>query len=120
MPDYGHSLQLDIDTWDLTLDQGGDIAQCGGDYAVAQDVSNRIRIFTDDAYFDPEQGIPHFAIDLGVRASAALVRSRYQQQALLVPGVTSAQVIDVDTENRELHGDVRITTANGGEADVSI
>lgn len=120
MPDYGHSLSLDPDTWDLQLDQGGNIMQASGDYAVAQDVCNRIRLFTEDAYYDQDQGIPHFVIDLGRRASEALVRSRYREQALLVPGVTSATVLDLSVEDRVLHGSVEITTANGGTADVAI
>lgn len=120
MADYGHSLRLDIDSWDLTLDEGGSIAQCTGDYAAAQEVSNRIRLFTNDAYFEPEEGIPHFAVDLGQRASEALVRSRYRAAALEVSGVTDATVTDLSIEDRTLHGTVHITLEDGASADVSI
>ena len=120
MATYGHSLLLDTDSWDLTLDQGGNIAQTTGDYAVAQDVSNRIRLFTNDAYFDADQGIPHFAIDLGQRASEALVRSRYREQALHVPGVAAATVTDLRVTDRELHGTVRIQIQDGATADVTV
>lgn len=120
MADYGHSLMLDADSWDLTLDQGGNIAQCTGDYAVAQDVANRIRLFTNDAYYAPDDGIPHFAIDLGKQASESLIRSRYREQALTVPGVASATVVDLSVDNRVLTGEVQITTENGGTASVYV
>lgn len=120
MPDYGHSLMLDAGTWDLTLDEGGNVAQCTGDYAAAQEVSTRIRLFTDDAYYEPEQGIPHFAVDLGQRASEALVRSRYRGAALAVPGVTDATVSGISVEDRTLHGTVEITLQDGVTADVVI
>lgn len=120
MADYGHSLLLDANTWDLVLDQGGNISDCDGDYALAQDVANRIRLFTEDAYYQPDDGIPHFALDLGQRASESLIRARYREQALTVSGVTAATVTDLSVENRELTGTVEITTANGGTASVVI
>lgn len=122
MADYGHSLLLDLEDWDITLDQGGNISQASGDYALAQDVSNRIRLFTNDAYYNPEQGIPHFVLDLGVKPSEALVRSRYTEQALAVNGVSDAKVenIEVNFQQRELHGSINISTLNGGRADVNI
>ena len=46
---YGHSLLLDAE-WDIQLDASGNIAVTTGDYAVAQNVSNSVRLFTDDAY----------------------------------------------------------------------
>ena len=57
---YGHSLLLDVE-WDIQLDASGNIAVTTGDYAVAQNVSNAVRLFTNDAYYDPDRGIPHFA-----------------------------------------------------------
>lgn len=118
MADYGHSLLLDTDTWDITLNQGGSLATCTGDYALAQDVANRIRLFTDDAYYQPDDGIPHFVLDLGQKVSESLVRARYREQALTVSGVTSATISDLSVSDRVMTGTIEITTENGGTADV--
>lgn len=40
---YGHTLLLDAD-WDLQLDAAGNIMTSSGDYAVAQNVANAIRL----------------------------------------------------------------------------
>lgn len=118
MADYGHSLMLDPNTWDLTLDQGGNVAQTSGDYAVAQDVANRIRLFTNDAYYSPEEGIPHFLIDLGHKVSESLIRSRYREAALTVPGVANAQITDINLSNRTLGGTVVLSLKNGEVLDL--
>ena len=43
--------------WDLCLDKAGRIAVAEGPYATAQAVANECRLFTDDAYFEPQRGI---------------------------------------------------------------
>ena len=53
----GHTLTLDLNEWDLTLDSGGNIATSVGPYAIAQNVANAVRLFTNDAWYDPERGI---------------------------------------------------------------
>ena len=58
------TLLLDKD-WDLTLDKSGRIAVADGPYATAQNVANECRLFTDDACFDTERGIPYYVIALG-------------------------------------------------------
>ena len=65
---YGHTLTLDAD-WDLQLDAAGNIMTSSGDYAVAQNVANAVRLFTDDAYYDADRGIPHFALTLATSSA---------------------------------------------------
>ena len=86
---YGHSLLLDAE-WDIQLDASGNIAVTTGDYAVAQNVSNAVRLFTDDAYYDPDRGIPHFAITLGRKPSMSVFRAVVRKAALGVDGVKAA------------------------------
>ena len=51
---------LDPDEWDLILDDGGQIVDTAGAYGIAQNVANAVRLFTDDAYYFRDRGIPHF------------------------------------------------------------
>lgn len=117
---YGHSLLLS-DDWDLQLDVTGNIATTTGAYAIAQNVANSIRLFTDDAYYEPERGIPHFALDLSRKPALSVIRSRFQQAAEEWDGVAKAQVIDLQIDdNRTLSGDIRLYLNNETTADVAI
>ena len=129
---YGHSLLLDAE-WDIQLDASGIIAVTTGDYAVAQNVSNAVRLFTDDAYYDPDRGIPHFAITLGRKPSMSVFRAVVRQAALGVDGVKAADVKDIqlvrkDTSSpdvsaitpRTLTGDIRLTMEDGETYGISI
>lgn len=117
---YGHSLMLS-DDWDLQLNTAGQIDVCSGAYAVAQNVSNAIRLFTDDAYFNPERGIPHFAIELGRRPALSVLRARIKEAAENVAGVRSAIVVDLNIESdRTLTGDIELTLLDGSSFNLSL
>ena len=129
---YGHTLTLDAD-WDLQLDAAGNIMTSSGDYAVAQNVANAVRLFTNDAYYDADRGIPHFAITLGRKPSMSVFRAVVRQAALGVDGVKAADVKDIqlvrkDTSNpagdaitpRTLTGDIRLTMEDGETYGISI
>lgn len=114
-----HTLLLDTDVWDLTLDAGGNIATSSGPYAIAQNVANAVRLFTSDAWYDPERGIPHFITDLGFLPQESVVRSRVGAAARGVEGVATAQVENLGIEERMLTGNIRLTTTDGESADVA-
>lgn len=117
----GHSFKLCDDDWDLCVDSAGNIATCIEDEAIAQNVSNTIRLFTNDAWFEPERGIDHFNLDLGVRPLTNQVRARFIKAAVALPGVEAATVTDLTiSEERELSGHIHVVTSNGGIADVVI
>ena len=116
----GHTLTLDLDAWDLTLDAGGDIATSTGPYAIAQNVANAVRLFTDDAYYNPERGIPHFIVDLGLLPQESVVRSRVGEAAAGVDGVASADVEITGLEHRVLTGNIQLTTTDGAIVDVAL
>ena len=122
---YGHSLLLDSD-WDIQLDASGNIAETSGDYAVAQNVANAVRLFTNDAYYDPDRGIPHFALTLGRKPVMSVFRAVVRQAALGVDGVRAAEVKDLalsqkDAQSpdgssvtpRTLTGDIQLTMEDG-------
>ena len=129
---HGHTLLLDTD-WDLQLDEAGGIAVTTGDYAVAQNVSNAVRLFTNDAYYDPDRGIPHFALTLGRKPAMSVFRAVVRQAALGVDGVRAAEVKDLvlaqkDAQSpdgssvtpRTLTGDIQLTMEDGETYGISI
>ena len=122
---YGHTLTLDAG-WDLQLDAAGNIMTSSGDYAVAQNVANAVRLFTNDAYYDPDRGIPHFALTLGRKPVMSVFRTVVRQAALGVDGVRAAEVKDLalsqkDAQSpdgssvtpRTLTGDIQLTMEDG-------
>lgn len=110
-----YSFELDTDDWDLQLNTNGQFLMCDGDYAIAQNVANKVRLFTNDAYFYPEDGIPHFNIELGIRPALSVFRARVREAAESVEGVESAEVADlqVTQADRQLTGDIELTLESG-------
>ena len=111
-----HTLLLDAQ-WDLTVDAGGNIATVSDAYAIAQNVANAVRLFTDDAYFDRDRGIPHFQIELGHKPPYSILRTRILQAARAVQGVADATVT-FDRDERKLGGEILLTLADGTTANV--
>ena len=108
------------DNWDITLDGAGIIQTTSGRYCDAQDVANAIRLFSNDAYLRHRQGVPHFALDLGVKPSASEVRAVYRNTAMAVENIADASVVIVglDTETRAMTGTITATTDNGETVNV--
>jgi hypothetical protein len=102
--------------WDLALDGAGRIALAGEDLATAQNVANEARLFTRDAYFTQDRGVPHFLVELGRRLNGAVLRSYLRRAALLVPDVKEAlsvEILGFDPERRKLSGEIQFTTVEG-------
>ena len=106
----GHTLALNVE-WDLELDAAGNISTLSEGDAVLQNVCNRLKLFTNDAYYDPERGVPHFSLELGVKPMLNLVRSRFIAAALTVPGVQNASIYNLthDKDKRLLSGVLQVT-----------
>ena len=113
-----HTFFLDA-TWDLTLDQGGNIATVTGPYAIAQNVANAVRLFTQDAYFDADKGIPHFSIELGHKPPYSILRTRIVHAAKAVEGVADATVTFDDPADRVLGGEILLTLSTGETVNVT-
>ena len=113
-----HTLFLDAQ-WDLTLDAGGNIATVTGPYAVAQNVANAVRLFTNDAYFDANRGIPHFDIELGHVPPYSILRTRILEAARAVEGVSDATVTFDDPVDRVLGGEISLTLTTGETVNVT-
>lgn len=109
--------------WDVFLTEAGRIALADGDYSTAQNVANECRLFTRDAYFDQERGIPYFLLSLGHKLPGSALRGRVRKAALLVEdvaAVTDVKVDSLDTETRELTGEVSFTSVEGKHVTVEL
>lgn len=110
------TLFLNRKTWDLELDDSGLIAVANEASATAQNVANEARLFTEDAYFIQDQGVPHFLVELGRRVNASVLRSHLRRAALKVPDVREVLSVNIesfDPKTRTLTGDIRFTTVEG-------
>lgn len=119
---YGHTLYLDK-KWDISVDDAGNIATTKGAYAVAQNAANRIRLFTDDAYFNATQGIPHFDIELGKRpdVSESMLVNRIKKAVMSISGTTGCEpVLEYDDDGRLVGGNVVITLEGGTTVNVQL
>ena len=109
--------------WDLTLDKSGRIAVAEGAYATAQAVANECRLFTNDAYFETERGIPYYLIALGKKLSPSVLRARLRDAAHLVEDVedvTDVVLESLDTETRRVTGEIKFTSKEGEDASVEL
>ena len=109
--------------WDLTLDKSGRIAVADGAYATAQAVANECRLFTNDAYFEQERGIPYYLITLGKKLSPSVLRARLRDAAFLVEDVedvTDVVLESLDTETRRVTGEIKFTSKEGENASVEL
>lgn len=107
--------------WDITLNEDGKIKTATDAYAVAQNASNAVRLFRNDAYFDASKGIPHFNIELGhSRAAVPVIESHMVKAMLAVEGVADAvAVLEVD-KDRVAGGNAYITLQSGDTAEISL
>lgn len=108
-----HSLLLAPDTWDLFVDPNGNIAECYAEYAITQNVSNACRLFTNDAYYEPDRGIPHFAVELKEQPALSILKTRLKEAAENVDGVSLASVNNINIANRQVSGQLCLILDNG-------
>lgn len=118
MSDYTLTLQ---DDWDLHVNDSGELDTDSGAQGIAQNVANAFRLFTKDAYFFTERGIPHFLIELDSHPKINILRSRLKKTALKVEGVKDCEINLMQTdEDRGLNGYAQITLMNGEQIKVTI
>ena len=98
--------------WDITLNNDGKIKTATDAYAVAQNASNAVRLFKNDAYFNASKGIPHFDIELGHSRAAVPVIESQMKKAMLA-------VLEVD-KDRVAGGSAYITLQSGESAEISL
>jgi hypothetical protein len=115
-----HTLEL-ADDWDLHVGDDGNLPRNFNAQGIAQNVANAFRLFTNDAYFFTDQGIPHFIIELNAHPKINILRSRLKKVALQVEGVKDCEInLMANDENRALNGYAELTLINGEKTTVAI
>lgn len=107
------TLLLDRTTWDLCLDSAGNIAMASNPYAIAQDVASAIKLYQGELWYDTTQGVPYQSEILGNNPPIALLKARFIAAALTVPEVASADCFISSLTNRQLVGQVQVTSTGG-------
>jgi hypothetical protein len=118
VPPYD-TLLLDITAWDLVLDSNGNIALAAPPYAVAQDVASAIRLFLGELWYDITQGVPYWQKLLGQNPTNSQIISAFNNAALTVPGVASANTTITSIVGREISGQVQFTTSDSTSTTVN-
>ena len=118
MSDYTLSVSGD---WDLHVTESGNLPTDTKAQGIAQNVANAIRLFTQDAYYFKNKGIPHFLIELRKTPRLNVLRSRIRRVALEVEGVKDADVrlFSID-DSRNLNGIVLLTLTSGETATINL
>lgn len=107
------TILLDRTTWDLVLDAAGDIALAQEPYALAQDAASAIKTQQGECFWDTSVGVQLFGEVLGKRPSVALMKSLFSVAALTVPGVAAARTFITGIQQREVSGQVQVTSVTG-------
>jgi hypothetical protein len=122
MPHTDKTFKLTED-WDMQLDAEGNIILADSDYAIAQNCANEIRLWTNDAYYQADNGIDWMNVQLAKGLDATVLRSEIRAACMRVAGVQSVSSIvlnSFDTETRELRGEIVVITENGNNVTVRI
>lgn len=106
------TLLLDTVAWDLVLDVFGNIAVASDPYSQAQDAASAIRLFQGELYYDTTQGVPYWASILGQSPPVALMKAKFVDAALTVPGVVRAQCFISGVTKRKVTGQVQLFNTN--------
>lgn len=109
-----NTMFLNPDTWDLVVDDYGNIAMAESPYAIAQDVASACRLWLGEARYDTTRGIPYETSLLGELPPQSLIASWFEAEAETVPEVEAAQVVlSFDRTTRQLSGQIQITQTSG-------
>lgn len=99
-------------TWDLMKDSAGNIAVAADPYSLAQDAASAIKLFLSELWFDTTQGVPYFTELFGEQPNIALMKAKFADAALTVPGVVSAAVFITSIIGRNVQGQVQVTDSS--------
>jgi hypothetical protein len=114
-----NTLLLDRTVWDLVLNASGDIALASDPYSIAQDVASAVKLFKSELWFDTTKGVPYWQEILGQWPPLPVVRAAIEAAALTVPEVATAQCTLASFADRQITGQVIVTTSSGTTQTVS-
>lgn len=109
------TLLLDTASWDLVLDASANIAVASEPYSLAQDAASAIKTFLGECYFDSTIGVPWLQQILGRSPSLPLLKATLADVAETVPDVASAVVFISAFNDRQVTGQVQVTSESTGQ-----
>ena len=113
------TLLLDPATYDLVLDANGNIAVATEPYSLAQDAASAILTYQGEVYYDTTIGLPWLTQIFGKKPSLALLKQQLADAAMTVPDVASARVFISSFTNRQVKGQVQVTSKSTGQTSVA-
>ena len=107
------SLLLDVDTWDLTVDELGNIATVDNPYACAQDVATACLAIRGECIYEKDTGVNYKDL-LNVKASTGAMAAALQVEALRMNYIAQAEATLVnDRDTRRATGFITTVDTNG-------
>ena len=107
------TILLDVAAWDLVIGADGNIAVASNPYSLAQDAASAIKTFLGECYLDSTVGVPWLTQILGMSPSLPLLKAQLAAAAETVPDVASATVFISSFNNRQVSGQVQVTSTTG-------
>ncbi len=116
-----NTLLLDADTWDLVVNDGGNIATAYGSaptqqlserpaYAIAQDVASACRVFLGELWYATGRGVPYLQAILGKLPSIQFIKAKLIGEALTVPETATVRCFLTGLDpQRGLSGQLQVT-----------
>jgi hypothetical protein len=114
-----NTLLLDRTTSDLCLDAAGNLAIASDPYSILQDVALACSVIYGELWYDTAKGVRYQNI-LGQNPPLAYIKAQYVTAALTVPGVASAVCFISSIANREVQGQIQVTTTSGATGTIQI
>ena len=108
-----NTLLLNPTNWDLVVDAFGNIAMASDPYSLAQDAASAIRTFEGEVYYNTNLGVPYWQEILGHAPPLALMKLKFIDAALTVPGAENAQCFISSVTDRHVQGQVQMKDSNG-------
>ena len=111
------SIPLNTSSWDVYLDQNGDMFLGDEDSSIAQDVASAVRTFEGECWYNTELGMPYFQSIFGRSPPNSLVVSNITTQAFTIDGVNSVNVSGIGLQGRNLKG---VITLNAPSSPITV
>lgn len=110
------TILLDTAAWDFVVDLAGNIAVADDPYAMAQDAASAIKLFAGELYYDTTKGVPYWTSILGKSPPTSLMKEKFVEAALTVPGVVSAKCFISALTDRGASGQIQVIGSTGATA----
>lgn len=115
------TLLLDTDSWDITLDDKGNLATVENPYSCAQDVATACSVFLGENIYDSTIGVPYTDKILGFNPGTGAVQSWMEEQALRLDYISQASATIInDSATRACTGVIVVVDTNGTSSTVNM